>query len=260
MMGERLRILIVDDEPLARERLRELLACEPGTDIARLCTNGEEAVAAIADFAPDLIFLDVQMPLCDGMEVVQRVGAENMPLTVFVTAYDNHAIRAFEAGAIDYLLKPFDDKRFALTMERARDALAAKDAAAFRRRLAAAAAAFAPPPTYAKVDRLVIKNGSRVSLLPVENIDWIGAAGPYAEVHVGERTHVLRMSLTELEERLEERRFQRIHRSTIVNIDRVRELQEYFRGEYVVLLHDGTKLKLSRGRRATLEARLGQSL
>jgi two-component system LytT family response regulator len=262
MTGEPMRVLIVDDEPLARERLRRLLLAEPDVEIAGLCADGEEAVAAITRASPHLVLLDVQMPRCGGLEVVRRIGAANMPLTIFVTAYDSHAIQAFEAGALDYLLKPFDDERFARTMERARAALAAKDAAAFGRRLAAAAAAFARAQAREerKVDRLVVKSGNRVNLIPVEEIDWIGAAGPYAEVHAAERVHVLRMSLAELEERLEERRFQRIHRSTIVNIERVCALQEYFRGEYVVLLKDGTKLKLSRGRRAALEARLGQSL
>jgi len=260
------RILIVDDEPPARERLRQLAAQEEGVEVAGLCGDAAEAAEAIKRIRPDLVFLDVQMPHGGGFGVIESVGAERMPLTIFVTAYDDHALHAFETGAVDYLVKPFDDDRFFRSLERARQMLATRDAAEFGKRLQAVAAALAPghqpvPAASGKfLDRLVIKNGHRVSLLPVTDIDWIGGAGPYAEVHAGQQMHTLRISLTELESRLDPQFFQRIHRSTIVNIDRVRELQEYFRGEYIAILVDGTKLKLSRGRRAALEERLGQAI
>jgi len=256
-----IRTLIVDDEPAAREGMRHLLAADPEIVLAGECSNGREAVAAIRDASPDLAFLDVQMPELDGFGVLREVGVERAPAVVFVTAFDQYALRAFDVHAIDYLLKPFTDDRFRQSLNRAKQLVRQGRLGDLTRKLAALLdndeSAPAPAPSY--LDRLVVKSGGKVTLLPVGEIEWIDAEGDYVRIHVGKTWHLLRETMKNLEDQLDAARFVRIHRSTIVNLEKVKELQPFFRGEYVVVLHNGTTLKLSRGYRDNLEARLGRT-
>ncbi|HYL55099.1 MAG TPA: LytTR family DNA-binding domain-containing protein [Gemmatimonadales bacterium] len=258
-----IRTLIVDDEPAAREGMRHLLAADPEIVLAGECSNGREAAAAIRNTSPDLVFLDVQMPELDGFGVLREVGVERAPAVVFVTAFDQYALRAFDVHAIDYLLKPFTDDRFRQSLDRAKQLVRQGRLGDLTRKLAAlldndeSAPAPAPAPSY--LDRLVVKSGGKVTLLPVGEIEWIDAEGDYVRIHVGKTWHLLRETMKNLEDQLDAARFVRIHRSTIVNLEKVKELQPFFRGEYVVVLHNGTTLKLSRGYRDNLEARLGRT-
>jgi two-component system LytT family response regulator len=254
------RVLVVDDEPLARSGVRALLERDPEVQVVGEAADGRQAVDAIAAVRPDLVFLDVQMPEMDGFAVLREVGAERMPAVVFVTAYDQFALRAFDVAAVDYLLKPFDDERFALAVDRAKRSLRGADAGDLGRRLVdlleARTAAEAGTPAQPYASRLMVKSASRTVFLRVEEIDWIEADDYYARLHVGGRAHLLRETMASLEQRLDPGRFFRVHRSAIVNLDRVREMQPLFRGEHVLILHDGTRLKLSRGRLDRLEAAL----
>ena len=254
-----IRTLIVDDEPAAREGMRHLLAADPEIVLAGECSNGREAVAAIRDTSPDLAFLDVQMPELDGFGVLREIGVERAPAVVFVTAFDQYALRAFDVHAIDYLLKPFTDDRFRQSLDRAKQLVRQGRLGDLSRKLAALLDndESAPAPRY--LDRLVVKSGGKVTLLPVGEIEWIDAEGDYVRIHVGKTWHLLRETMKNLEDQLDAARFVRIHRSTIVNLEKVKELQPFFRGEYVVVLHNGTTLKLSRGYRDNLEARLGRT-
>jgi two-component system LytT family response regulator len=253
-----IRALIVDDEPLAREGLREFLGAEDGVTIVGECHNGREAVSAISDRGPDVVFLDVQMPGLDGFGVIDALGAHTVPVVVFVTAYDKYALQAFEIHALDYLLKPVERARFQSTMQRVRRHLARKEQTDLTERLAAVLLELRA--RQEQVDRLVVKSGGRAYFVGVDEIDWIEAAGNYARLHVGGDRHVIRKTMTALEQELPAKQFARIHRSTIVNLDRVKELQPYFTGEHVVTLQDGTRLSLSRKYRVQLERRLGQRL
>ena len=277
-----MKVLIVDDESFARQRVRRLLDEEGGVEIVGECASGREAVAAIAELRPDLVFLDVQMPQLDGFGVLREVegaGVEHAPIVVFVTAYDEHALHAFDVHALDYLLKPVDPDRFRVALARARSQHGQADAAERHARLlsllgqaagqAAGAAADAGPLSSAgpnggaapaagrgPLDRMLIKEDGRMFVVRTPDIDWVEAYGNYARLHVGQRTHLVRETMGNLERTLDPARFARIHRSTIVNLDRVREMQPWFSGEYIVLLVDGTKLKLSRWYRDRLEERL----
>jgi two-component system LytT family response regulator len=231
--------IIVDDEPLARSNLSILLRLDPTIQIVAECGSGIEAPAMVRDLKPDLLFLDVQMPECDGFDVLELLGNDVPPAVVFVTAYDQYALRAFEAGALDYLLKPFDNARFDLALKRARQKIAHNKT--LPRRL----------------ERIAIKNAGQVSFLKISEIDWIEAADYYACLHVAQRTHMLRRSISELEQDLDPTIFCRIHRSTIVNLDRVRGLTLSEDGEYEVLLENKAKLRLSRSYRKQLQSRLG---
>ena len=227
-----LRALIVDDEPLARSNIAALLARDAEVLIVGQCGSGAEALDAMPSLKPDLLFLDVQMPECDGFELLERLGPELPVSIVFVTAYHEHALRAFEVGALDYLLKPFDDKRFAQVMERVKSRL----------------------PRTEQTRRFIIKNGNTIELVNVADIDWVEACDYYSTLHAGGRSHMLRRSLTELDEQLAGQSFCRIHRSTIVNIDRIRALEIREDGEYEVVLQGGQRLRLSRRyRKAVLE-------
>jgi two-component system LytT family response regulator len=273
MMGhspERIRALIVDDEVLARRTVRLLLEADPELEIVGECGTGREAVERLQRETPDLLFLDVQMPGVDGFEVLRQVGPERIPAIVFVTAFDQHALRAFEVQAIDYLLKPFDDERFARTLARAKALIRQGRVHDMARKMAAMLEAVessraTPPPPAATprvlpapyLERLAVKDGHRISLLPTVDVDWIEAEDYYVQIHVGGKSYLLREPLKELEAKLDPRQFVRIHRSTIVNVNRVRELQPLVYGESVVILHDGTRLKLSRTRRDHLHALLG---
>jgi two-component system LytT family response regulator len=255
-----LRVVVVDDEPLARTGMRDLLARDPELEVVAQCADGREAVRAIGALRPDLVLLDVQMPEMDGFEVLREIGAERMPLVVFVTAYDRFALRAFDVAAVDYLLKPFDDERFLRAIQRAKHAVRNAEVGELGRRLAGllerGGAEPPPSPPAAYASRLMVKNTGRTVFVRVEEVDWIEADDYYAKLHVGERTHLLRESMASLESRLDPLRFFRVHRSAIVNLDRVREVQFLFRGEHVVILHDGTRLKLTRSRLDRLEALL----
>ena len=233
--------VIVDDEPLARSNLAVLLRLDPKIEIVGECGSGVDAPELIRNTKPDLVFLDVQMPECDGFDVLELLGKDVPPAVVFVTAYDQYALRAFEAGALDYLLKPFDNARFDLALDRAKQKIKlGKDLPR-------------------KLERFAIKSAGRVSFLRPSEIDWIEAADYYACLHVGQRTHMLRRSISELEQDLDPAIFCRIHRSTIVNLDRVHGLKLSEDGEYEVVLENGTKLRLSRSYRKQLQNRLGVS-
>jgi two-component system LytT family response regulator len=249
-----IRTLIVDDEDLARDRLRQLLELEPGMEVVGECADGREAVAAIRQQQPDLIFLDIQMPELDGFGVLEAVGPEAMPLVVFVTAYDQFALRAFEVHALDYLLKPFDRERFRKALGRARNRLEqTQERGQIREQLSALLTELKSENPEAKaIDRLAIKSEGRVVFVKVTDIDWVEAADNYVNLHVAGGAHLMRETMSSLEGRLPGDKFLRISRSTIVNIERIKELQPLFHGEYAVILRNGTRLTLSRGYRDKL--------
>lgn len=250
--------MVIDHEPVARERIVGLLQQEQDIELVGECADGAQAVNAIQQQSPDLVFLDVQMPACDGFNVIQQVGPDRMPAVVFVTAYDEYALRAFEVHAIDYLLKPFGRDRFQQTLKHAREHLERRRAGDLGRRLLALVQDVKPEP--AKLDRLVVKSGGRVFFLRTDQIDWIEAAGNYVRLHLAADSHLFRETMNNMEARLDARCFVRIHRSRIVNTDRIKELQPWFNGEYVVVLQNGTRLTLSRGYREKLQERLGKAV
>lgn len=250
--GAPIRVLVVDDEPPARRRIRALLAQEPDVQVVGEAGSGAEAVEAILSLSPSLVFLDVQMPDGDGFEVVRRVGAERMPLTVFATAHDEHALRAFEAHALDYLLKPFERERFASTLRRARGHLARARAGERDARLEALVAEEG-----GWASRITVRTGARIRVVPSDQVDYFTAEDNYVRIHVGERSYLHREPLGALAARLDPRLFLRIHRSTVVNLERVVELESLFAGEYVVFLRDGTRLTAGRTYRAALQQALG---
>ena len=252
---KKLRTLIVDDEPLARERLANLLSAEPDIEVVRQCRDGEEAVAAIQQLTPDLVFLDVQMPALNGFEVIEAVG-DKMPLVIFVTAYDQHALRAFQVRALDYLLKPFDRERFQEALQRARLHIQRDETGDLGRRLLALVKDLRRDQP--KTDRLVVKSGGRLFFLRTDEIDWIEASGNYVRLHVGTTSHLLRETMNSIEARLDPEKFFRIHRSRIVNMERIQEMQPWLNGEYAVVLRNGTRVTLSRGYREKLQERLGR--
>ena len=235
----RIRTLIVDDEPPARANLRVLLRRDQEVDIVAECGSGAEALTEIRSKKPDLVFLDVQMPECDGFDVLELLGAELPPAIIFVTAYDQYALRAFEAGALDYLVKPFDNARFERALARAKERIAHANPAAKR------------------LDRFAIKGTGQVSFVNISEIDWIEAADYYACLHVGAKSHLLRRSMAELEEDLDPTRFCRIHRSAIVSLERVQALELREDGEHDAVLRDGTRLRMSRRYRKELQSRMG---
>lgn len=253
-----LRALIVDDEPLARETIRRLLAGDAEIEVVGECASGAEAVRSLRESAPDLLFLDVQMPEVDGFEVLRRAHPATAPAVVFVTAYDAYALRAFEAEALDYLLKPFDDERFHRTLSRAKARVREQRVTRLAGKMAAALEASPvdePPGRYA--ERLGIRREGAIVFVRLEDVDWIEAADYCVRVHVGGRFHLLREPLRELEARLDPRRFLRVHRSAIVNLARVRELQPHFHGDGIAVMQDGARLRVSRARRARLHQLLG---
>lgn len=250
------RTLIVDDEPLARDRLRQLLQAEPEVELVGECADGAEAVASIRALTPDLVFLDVQMPELSGFQVLEQLQGGPMPLVIFVTAYDEYALRAFEVHAVDYLLKPFDRERFQKALQRALDQLKRSRVGELNDRLSALLKDLGLPGKYP--ERLVVKSGGRVVFVPVQDIDWIEAADNYVQLHVGAESHLHRQTMTELEQTLPPDKFLRISRSTIVNVTRIKEMQPLFHGEYAVILRDGTRLTLSRGYRDKLGQLLGR--
>jgi len=262
-----IRVLIVDDEPLARQRIEDLLAREPNVEIIGTADTGAAAIDAIRSLDPDLLFLDVQMPGKTGLEVARMIGPDRMPATIFVTAYDRHALQAFDLAALDYLVKPFDDERFEQAFHRARRLVELEQTERLHERLRAllgeqsmpsaepSAPAPASEPRY--VDRIGVETKGKVHFIPVRDIDYIAASGPYAELVVAGRRHVIREAMQTLEDRLDPNRFMRVHRSAIVQLDRVDSLLRGPGGDYEIQLKDGTKLRVSRGRREELAERLG---
>jgi two-component system LytT family response regulator len=253
-----IRALIVDDEPLARQRLQALLQREPDIDLVGECDDGRQAVTAVRELGPDLVFLDVQMPLLDGFGVLETLGPERLPVVIFVTAYDRYALRAFEVHALDYLLKPFDQERFHKALERAKAQVQRDKICEVDQRLVALLEDVRNGRK--PLERFLIKSAGRVFFVRVEDVDWIEAAGNYARLHAGGETHLLRETMNGLEGRLDPHRFLRIHRSTIVNIERIREFQPWFHGDYQVLLRDGTQLTLSRSYRPKMQELFGNCL
>ncbi len=245
-----LRALVVDDEPLARDCVRLALRQDPDIEVVGECGDGSSAISAIRRHSPDLVFLDVQMPGRDGFDVIAEVGPERMPPVVFVTAYDAHALRAFELHAIDYLLKPFDDARFARSLRYARHQLQRMRDGALADRLTALLAERAPSAPYAS--RLLVRSDDKLEFWPVESLDWVEASGNYVRVHSGNRAELVRTTLASLLDVLDPRHFVRIHRSTIVNLSRVRAIHPWFGGDYTAVLEGGRQLRVSRSYRDAL--------
>jgi two-component system LytT family response regulator len=258
MSTNRIRALIVDDEPLARERIAGMLKRDEDIEIIGSCGNGREAVAAVQKHAPDLLFLDVQMPEMDGFQVLEKIDPERMPLVIFVTAYDKYALRAFEVYALDYLLKPFDKDRFQKALIRAKSQIHHRSESDFQQQVLALLEDMKIKPQ--SLNRLAVKSGGRIFFLRADEIDWIEAEGNYVRLHVGKESYLLRETIGSMEEQLNRRKFLRIHRSTIVNIDRVQELQPWFHGEFRVILRNGQALMLSRTHREKLQELLGKPL
>ena len=260
MEKKKIRALIVDDEPLARRNLRVLLEDDPEIEIVGECGSGYEALEVINEQPPDLLFLDIQMPEMSGFEVLERIEHGRIAAVVFVTAFDQYALKAFEVHALDYLLKPFDDARFEKALRQAKAQIEQRQINQLSRKLFALLEDRAAPPpekrTAGHLTRFMIKASGRVLFLKAEDVDWIAADDYYVKLHAGRKTHMLRETLSDLETRLDPEKFIRIHRSTIVNIERIKELHPHFNGEYLVILQDGTELKLSRSRREQVQAAL----
>jgi two-component system LytT family response regulator len=253
-----MRVLVVDDEPLAREKLTGLLREEPDVELVGECRDGLEAIAAVEAHHPDVVLLDVQMPELDGFGVIESLDRETLPIVIFVTAYDQYALKAFEVHAVDYLLKPFDRKRFQEALGRARAEIQKQETGELNKRLLALIDNLKPDKKY--IERLVVKSSGRVFFLKTEEIDWIDSAGNYVRLHVGGESYLLRETMTNIEGRLDPRRFLRIHRSTIVNVERIKELQQVFHGDYIMILQNGQRLALSRSYRDKLNELLGRTL
>ena len=241
----RIRTLVVDDEQLARERLLHLLKNDPDITVIGECATGNDAVQAIREHSPDLVFLDVQMPDGNGFDVLESIDLHQMPIVVFVTAYDQYAIRAFDVHALDYLLKPFDQSRFEQAVVRAKSEVVLRNNTNVNQKLLSLLEHIESNKKH--MDRILVKSAGRVFFLRFDEIDWIESAGNYVKLHVGSESHLLRETMGEMEKKLGTEKFVRIHRTAIVNIDRIKELQPWFNGEYIVLLTNGEKLTASRG-------------
>jgi two-component system, LytTR family, response regulator len=250
-MSEQIRAIIVDDEPLARDGVRLHLGEAHDIQIAGEAGSGEEAIELIESVRPDLMFLDVQMPGVDGFGVLEAIGTSHMPVTIFTTAYDQFAVRAFDAHAVDYILKPYDAERFHRALERARDQLRTRRRSDVDERLGSLLAELQARSRFA--ERLIVRSGGRIVILRVAEIDYLQAASNYVRIHAGGKDYLLRETMTALEAKLDPTEFVRIHRSTMVRIDRIRELEPLFQGDYVVILTDGTRLTSSRGYREKLQ-------
>jgi two-component system LytT family response regulator len=252
----KIRTIFADDEPLARDRLRQLLSAEPEIEIVAECSDGRSAAEKIEELKPDLVLLDVQMPELDGFGVIEALDQEKLPLVIFVTAHDQFALKAFEVHAIDYILKPFNAERFRTALNRALARLKqeqAKDLSSHLSALLGEVRQSGKP-----LDRLVIRSDGRMIFVKLDDVDWIEAADNYVSLHVGAQNHLLRETMNALEKRLPNEKFMRISRSTIVNLDRIKELEPLFHGDYVVVLRNGTKLTLTRGYKDKLQQLLGK--
>jgi two-component system LytT family response regulator len=272
-----IRVVVVDDEPLARRRIVRLLADREGFEVAGEFGSGRKAALAIPEIDPDLLFLDVQMPEMGGFEVLESLSRSRPPVVIFVTAYDDFAVRAFEVHALDYIMKPFDDDRFEASLVHARAQLRMESGDTLRRRLNGVVQALqgmGGSPTGALstagepvagpgnrwIERLVVRSQDRAWFVRVADIEWVEAADYNVRIHTAQRTYTTRETLSGLAEQLDPHRFVRVHRSTIVNIDQIREVQPYFHGAYILVLQDGTEIRLSRARRQAFEEALGQPL
>lgn len=259
--NRKIKAMIIDDEPPARRNLRALLKNDPEVELVKECGNGKDAVSSIRALQPDLVFLDVQMPEMNGFEVLDNLAGHPLPVIIFVTAYDQYALKAFEVSALDYLLKPFDDARFHKALTQAKRQIEQQDASELGKKLLTLMGTREvkadTPSRY--LTRLMVKTAGRVIFIRTDEIDWVEAYDNYIRLHVGGKVHLLRQTMTELEAALDPEQFARIHRSTIVNLDRVKEMHPHFNGEHLVILHDSTELKLSRSRKEWLEQRLGMS-
>jgi two-component system LytT family response regulator len=238
----KLRAIVVDDEPIARHRIRRMLDADSNVELIAECVDGEAAVAAICREGPELVFLDIQMPEMDGFEVVKRVGIERMPVTIFVTAYDQYALRAFEAHALDYLLKPFGKSRFAEALNRAKQHVAGQ----FNREALKNVIAALGPVANRYPQQIPVTQRGRVVFIDTSAIDWIDTDGNYARLHVGNQQYEIRETLSSIERRLDPLEFVRIHRSTIVNVRSIKEIHPWFRGHHLVVLKNGRELRMSR--------------
>jgi two-component system LytT family response regulator len=269
-----IRVLIVDDEPLARQRVEDLLRAEDGVEVVASVDNGTAAVDAVRLLQPDLVFLDVQMPGKTGLDVVREVGPDDMPATIFVTAYDRYALQAFDLAALDYLVKPFDDERFEQAFRRARRHVELEEMGELRERLLAvldagprgaapggdglqASASPAAQSNAPYLERIAVEMRGKVRVVPVAQIEYITASGPYVELHTSERAYLIREAIHTLEQRLDPNRFLRIHRSIIVRVDLIDTFHRGAGGDYEVQLKSGVRLRVSRSRREELERRLG---
>lgn len=257
-MIDRIRTLIVDDEPLARKGIRSHLAAEPDIQVIGESANGREAVAMIREEKPDLVFLDVQMPELDGFGVIEEIGITQTPAVIFVTAYDAHAIRAFEFEALDYVLKPFEPGRFRKAVARARTEIERKRHGEINLRLVNLLEELRGPLRY--LTRLAIKSGGRVHFVNVSEIDWIEAADNYVRIHSGSEAYLVRETMSRLETKLDPRRFARVHRSVIVNVERVKQLNPMFKGEYEIVMQDGRRLPFGRAYRSRLQQLITNSI
>lgn len=256
--ASQIRVLVVDDEPLARAMIREMLEGDSQAEIIGECASGEEAIAAVVEHAPDLLFLDVQMPGASGFEVLATLKGGDAPYVIFVTAYDQYAVRAFEVHALDYLLKPFDRERFEASWERAKEQILKEKNGRMDERILTLLEELKAGSKY--LERLVIKSAGRVFFLEADDIDWIEAEGNYVSVHSGMKSHLLRETISSLESQLDPKKFRRIHRSSLVQINKIKELQPWFHGEYRIILHCGAELMLSRNYRENLQEALGKVL
>lgn len=269
-MNRKIRALVVDDESLARKALRAMLRDDPEVEVIAECRNGREAIAAIREQSPDVVFLDIQMPETDGFQVIEEVGVERMPVIVFVTAFDKHALRAFEANALDYLLKPFDHDRFSAALQKAKTQVRQRKIGAISENLFSLLQDMNfktndSPPSANQTgqaepfDRVLIKAGGRIYFLRTEEIDWVEAEGDYLSLHAGGKTHLIRETMGDFNAKLDSRKFLRIHRSAIVNIERIKDIQPLFKGDYIITLISGKRLNSSRSYRHHLQKLLDQA-
>jgi two-component system, LytTR family, response regulator len=253
-----IRALVVDDEPLAREMIREMLANDSDVEIVAECANGREAVDAIKSAQPDIVFLDIQMPELGGFEVLESLDPEITPYIIFVTAYDQYAVRAFEVHAFDYLLKPFDQERFNAAWDRVKAQIKLEQSGERDRHILALLEELKSGPRH--LERLVIKNGGRVFFLNVQDVHCIESEGNYVRVYDNHKSYLLRETISSLEEQLDPKQFRRIHRSAIVKIDQIKEMQPWFHGEYRIIMENGKELTLSRNYRANFQGAVGNGI
>ena len=257
-MTEKIRVCVIDDEPIACRKVQRLLKDDPEIEVISICSNGEEARNAIQTLLPDLIFLDIQMPEMDGFEVLRSIKTEKLPYVIFITAYDSYAIQAFRVHALDYLLKPFDKKEFLEALKRAKIQVNRDKHKSGNSDLKKLLRELGARPAYS--ERLVIKSYGKIFFLKVDEIDWIEAQGKYELIHAGKQTHMIREGMSKLETELDPKKFVRIHKSTIVNVDRIQHLQPLFHSDFRAILHNGTALTISRRYREKLEELLGRPL
>lgn len=258
MDREIIRVCIIDDEPIACRKIQRLLKEDPEIELLRVCTNGEDARQSIQNLSPDLIFLDIQMPEMDGFEMLNSLQTEKLPYVIFVTAYDSYAIQAFRVHALDYLLKPFDKKQFHQALDHAKMQVWQDRERRTHRDFTAILKEIGTRTPY--LERLVIKSDGKIFFLKVDDIDWIEAQGKYEMIHAGKQSHLIREGMSKLESELDPKKFVRIHKSTIVNVDRIDHLQPLFHSDFRVTLRNGTALTISRRYRDKLEAALGREL